>query len=64
MVHKVVFLNTCCSGLVVSEDVCMDGVDGAREVIPPPMVEMTAEPVEVTPPAMEVTRAPVDEPQP
>ena len=50
--------------MVVSEDVCMDGVDRAREVIPPPMVEITAEPAEVTPPAMEVTRAPVDEPQP
>ena len=55
MVHQVVFLNICCSGLVVSEDVCMDGVDWAREVIPPPMVEITA---------MEVTRAPVDELQP
>ena len=42
----------------------MDEVDGAREEIQPPMVEITAEPVEVILPAMEITRAPVDEPQP
>lgn len=42
----------------------MDGVDGAREEIPPPMIETTSEPAEVTPPAMVLTRPPVDEPQP
>ena len=42
----------------------MDWVDGAREEIPPPMVEITAEPAEVTPPAMEITQTSVDEPQP
>ena len=53
-----------CSGSVVSEGVCMDWVDGAREEIPPPMVEITAGLAEVTPPAMEITQAPVDQPQP
>ena len=42
----------------------MDGADGAREEIPPPMVEITAKPAGITSPAMKITRAPVDEKQP